>query len=54
MSLPFRKLFTVTAVVDKSRSNTSFEQRLQAIEKKASETEWTYKAGKADCNQYKT
>ena len=46
MSLPFRELFTVTAVVDKYE-NAPFEQRRQAIEEKPSETEWTYEARKA-------
>ena len=45
MSLPFRELFTMTMAVDKygKNRNTPFEQRMQAIEEKLSETEWTYK-----------
>ena len=37
MSVLFRELFTVTAVVDKNRKNAPFEQRMQAIEVKLSE-----------------
>ena len=53
MSVPFREFFTVTAVVDKNRENDPFEQRMQAIEGKLSETEWTYKARRAGCIQQK-
>ena len=33
MSVPFRELFTVTAVVDEKWENALSEQRMQAIDK---------------------
>ena len=33
MSVPFRDLFTVTAVVDKKWEDAAFEQKMQAIDK---------------------
>ena len=54
MSLPFRGLITVTAVVDKSRENDPFEQMTQAIEEKLSEVKRIYKARRAGGIQYKT
>ena len=43
MSLPFLEFFTVTTAADKNiGENAAFKRRMQTIEEKLSETEWTY------------